>query len=76
MYGDNDRLANFCRADEVQFLYYKLPVWYVLAWDRMRDGVRFFRIYRIRHFSFEAAKFQLGRPAAFLSAGETDVKPL
>src|SRR3712207_7090491 len=36
------------RDVEAQYLYYNVPVWYALAWDHLRDDVRFFRIDRIR----------------------------
>ncbi len=59
-----------------QFLYYNLPVWYVLAWDRLRSGVRFFRIDRIRKLDVEPAQFRLGRAAEYVAAGERDATTL
>jgi hypothetical protein len=29
------------REIEAQYLYYNVPIWYVLAWDRLRADVRF-----------------------------------
>ncbi len=28
------------REIEIQFLYYNMPVWYALAWDRLRNDIR------------------------------------
>lgn len=64
------------RTIEAHFLYYNLPVWYVLAWDRLRDSVRFFRIDRIREIELEPAGFRLGNASRFLAAGEADVRSL
>ena len=36
------------RNVEPQFLYLNVPVWYLLAWDRLRAAVRHFRIDRIK----------------------------
>jgi predicted DNA-binding transcriptional regulator YafY len=62
------------RDIEVQYLYYNLPVWYVLAWDRLRDDVRFFRIDRVDHVHHRPGKFRLRHPDAFLAAGESDTR--
>ena len=31
------------RDIELQCLYYNVPVWYALAWDGLRQDIRFFR---------------------------------
>jgi predicted DNA-binding transcriptional regulator YafY len=64
------------REVETQYLYYNVPVWYALAWDRLRDDVRTFRIDRIRRITPLAGEFRLRRPEAFLSAGEPDAHPM
>jgi predicted DNA-binding transcriptional regulator YafY len=35
------------RLVEPQYLYFNAPVWYLLAWDALRDDLRTFRIDRI-----------------------------
>jgi predicted DNA-binding transcriptional regulator YafY len=64
------------REIEAQYLYYNVPVWYALAWDRLRDDVRFFRIDRIRRVHLQAGEFGLRRPDPFLAAGEPEARPL
>jgi predicted DNA-binding transcriptional regulator YafY len=60
------------REIETQYLYYNLPVWYALAWDRLRDDVRFFRLDRLQRIQALAADFRLRRPDPFLNAGEPE----
>jgi predicted DNA-binding transcriptional regulator YafY len=72
-YADQHR-AITGRDIEAQYLYYNLPVWYVLAWDRLRDNVRFFRIDRIKTVRSLPAQFRLRRADAFLAAGEDDTR--
>jgi predicted DNA-binding transcriptional regulator YafY len=62
------------RVIEPQYLYYNLPVWYVLAWDHLRDDVRFFRIDRIRKVIGLPVEFRLRRAASFVTAGEHDAR--
>ncbi len=62
------------RDVEVQYLYYNVPVWYALTWDRLRDDVRFFRIDRIKNLRSLSAEFRLRRADAFLTAGEVDAR--
>ena len=54
----------------MQYLYYNVPVWYVLAWDRLRDDVRFFRVDRIKVVRILPGEFRLRRADAFIGAGE------
>ena len=58
------------REIELQFLYYNLPVWYALAWDRLRDDIRSFRIDRIRDVEVLSTDFRLRPTDPFLAAGE------
>ncbi|WP_165989340.1 YafY family protein [Streptomyces sp. YIM 98790] len=62
------------REIEAQFLYYNMPVWYTLAWDRFRDDVRFFRIDRIRRITVHDSGFRLRPAHRFLAAGEPDAR--
>jgi len=64
------------REIELQYLYYNVPVWYALAWDRLRDDVRFFRIDRIKNIQLLSEQFRLRRDDQFLTAGEPDAKAL
>src|SRR5262245_2888668 len=47
------------RQVEPQFLYLTLPVWYLLAWDRLRGAVRHFRIDRIRSLTPLPSTFRI-----------------
>jgi predicted DNA-binding transcriptional regulator YafY len=64
------------REIEAQYLYYNLPVWYALAWDRLRDDVRFFRLDRLQRIQPLAASFRLRRPDPFLNAGEPEARTM
>jgi predicted DNA-binding transcriptional regulator YafY len=64
------------REIETQYLYYNMPVWYALAWDRLREDVRFFRIDRIHRIRGLGIEFRLRRPDPFLAAGESDARPM
>lgn len=62
------------RMIEPQYLYYNLPVWYVLAWDHLRDDVRFFRIDRVKELRSLSIEFRLRRADSFIAAGEHDAR--
>jgi predicted DNA-binding transcriptional regulator YafY len=62
------------RDIEPQYLYYNVPVWYVLAWDHLRDDVRSFRLDRIRTVRDLRTPFRLRRADAFTAAGEADAR--
>lgn len=64
------------REIELQYLYYNVPVWYALAWDRLRDDVRSFRIDRIQTIQLHPETFPLRRDERFLAAGEPDARAL
>jgi predicted DNA-binding transcriptional regulator YafY len=64
------------REIETQYLYYNMPVWYALAWDRFRDDVRFFRLDRVQRIQPLAAEFRLRRPDLFLEAGEPEARTM
>jgi predicted DNA-binding transcriptional regulator YafY len=64
------------RTVEAQYLYYALPIWYLVAWDRLRKDIRSFRIDRIIDVELEDETFRLRRPEPFLAAGESTAHPL
>ena len=64
------------RRIELQYLYYSVPVWYVLAWDRLRDDVRTLRIDRIHDVRLLPDQFTRRPEARFLSAGEASARNL
>ncbi len=64
------------RTVEAQYLYYALPIWYVVAWDRLRDDVRSFRIDRIAGVTLLDKEYRLRKPDPFLAAGESTAHPL
>ncbi|GAA2913081.1 hypothetical protein GCM10010517_79640 [Streptosporangium fragile] len=64
------------REIEAQFLYYNVPVWYALAWDCLRDGVRFFRIDRIQQITVLDTEFRLRPAHDFLIAGESEARSM
>jgi predicted DNA-binding transcriptional regulator YafY len=64
------------REVELQYLYYNVPVWYALAWDRLRDDVRSFRIDRIKTIRLLPETFALRRDEGFLAAGEPNARAL
>jgi predicted DNA-binding transcriptional regulator YafY len=64
------------RTIEPHYLYYNLPVWYVLAWDRLRDDVRFFRIDRIERVRSLGSAFRRRRAEVFIEAGEPEARTI
>lgn len=64
------------RNVEPQFLYLNVPVWYLLAWDRLRGGVRHFRIDRIKSVTPLDAGFRLADPRLFLAEAEQGIEAL
>jgi predicted DNA-binding transcriptional regulator YafY len=64
------------REIEAQFLYYNLPVWYALAWDRRRDDIRSFRVDRISDLRVLATEFRLRPIEPFLAAGEANARTI
>lgn len=68
--------ADSDREIEVQYLYFSVPIWYALVWDRLRADVRTFRIDRIRSFRLLPDQFRLRPEGQFLSAGEPSARAL
>lgn len=62
------------RSIEIHYLYYSLPVWYALAWDRLRNDVRSFRIDRIAHAAGAAGSFKLQPAERFVAAVEAGTR--
>jgi predicted DNA-binding transcriptional regulator YafY len=68
--------ATTLREIETQYLYYNVPVWYALAWDRLRDDVRFFRVDRITSFQIQPGQFRMRRSDLFRQAGEAHARTM
>ena len=68
--------ATSSREVEPHYLYFAPPVWYVLAWDRLRDDVRSFRIDRISRLALDRATFRLRPAAGFIDAVALDARAL
>ena len=68
--------ATTSREVEPQFLYLNVPVWYVLAWDRLRGAVRCFRIDRIKSVTPLETGFRLADPRPFLAEAEEGIEAL
>lgn len=66
--------ASSRREVEIHYLYYSLPIWYALAWDRLRGDVRSFRIDRIADLTVGDAAFRLRAADAFVSVVELDAR--
>lgn len=64
------------RDVEPQFLYLSVPVWYLLAWDRLRGAVRYFRIDRIKSIKPLETSFRLADPRPFLAEAEEGIETL
>jgi predicted DNA-binding transcriptional regulator YafY len=54
------------REIEPQFLYLSMPIWYLLAWDRLREAVRHFRADRIRSVTVLEAGFRVADPRPYV----------
>jgi predicted DNA-binding transcriptional regulator YafY len=72
--GGNGSLTE--REVEPHYLYLSLPVWYLLAWDRLRGAVRTFRVDRIQSVVATASPFGLADPAPFLADVEAGIAGL
>ncbi|MEW5915176.1 MAG: WYL domain-containing protein, partial [Gemmatimonadota bacterium] len=64
------------REIEPHYLYLMLPAWYVLAWDRLRDAVRHFRVDRITSVKPTGQTFRLADPQPFLAEMEMEISAL
>jgi predicted DNA-binding transcriptional regulator YafY len=68
--------ATTSREIEPQFLYFSMPIWYLLAWDRLRGAIRYFRIDRVRSVTMLQEGFRLADPQPFLAEAEAGIQPL
>ncbi len=64
------------RQVEPHFLYLMMPVWYLLAWDRLRGAVRHFRIDRIESVTPSESSFRLADPRPFVEEIELEMASL
>jgi predicted DNA-binding transcriptional regulator YafY len=64
------------REIEPQFLCLNVPVWYLLAWDRLRGAIRSFRIDRITAVTPLEGSFRLADPRPFLAEAEEGIEAL
>lgn len=64
------------RDVEPHFLYFNMPVWYLLAWDRLRAAVRYFRIDRIKSVAPLETRFRIADPKPFLAEAEEGIAAL
>jgi predicted DNA-binding transcriptional regulator YafY len=66
-----DRAGRISTRDvEPQFLYLSVPVWYLLAWDRLRSAPRSFRVDRIRNVVLLDTFFRGADPKPFIAEVE------
>ena len=68
--------ARTLRDIEPQFLYLSMPIWYLLAWDRLRSAIRYFRIDRIRSVTPLQEGFRPADPQPFLAEAEDGIEAL
>lgn len=64
------------REIEPHYLLFSSPVWYVLAWDRLRDAPRSFRADRLLDVVATNATFRLRRSADLLDSGALTLRTL
>jgi len=58
------------RVIEPHYLQFNMPVWYLLAHDRLRGAVRHFRVDRVRSAILSEERFRVRPPVAFLDEVE------
>lgn len=68
--------ASTSRQVEPPFLYLRVPVWYLLTWDRLREAVRCFRVDRIKSTKQLGTRFRLADPQPFLAEAEEGIESL
>lgn len=61
------------REIEPQFLYFSPPVWYLLAFDTLRNDVRYFRADRILKVATLTTTFRPADPGPYLAAAEEGI---
>lgn len=65
---EDEKESRSSREVEPHYLFLNWPVWYLLAWDGLRAGVRFFRVDRIRTAKVLPGSFQPREEKPFLDA--------
>ncbi|GHB49550.1 hypothetical protein GCM10007094_43500 [Pseudovibrio japonicus] len=66
-YSDqNNNLSS--RTIEPHYLFLSYPVWYIMAWDHLRNAVRTFRLDRIRHAQTLEKSFAVKPKQPFIDA--------
>ncbi len=73
---ENRHATTTDRQVEFHYLYYSVPIWYALVWDRLRDDVRSLRVDRIQDILVMPDRFTSRPEAQFLTAGEPSAKAL
>lgn len=64
------------RMIEPQYLFLNWPVWYVMAWDHLRNDVRCFRLDRISSAEIEGGSFNLKNSKLFTEGTEDFISKL
>lgn len=64
------------RLIEPQYLFLNWPVWYLLAWDHLREDVRFFRLDRIRKVVLDHHGFRQRDESLFQATIEGLAEPV
>jgi predicted DNA-binding transcriptional regulator YafY len=72
-YIDNHQTVT-TRIVEPQFLYFSMPVWYLLTWDYLRNAIRFFRMDRIKRARIVESNFRMADPRPYLAIAEEGIK--
>ncbi len=53
------------RTIEAHYLFLNWPIWYVIAWDLLRNDVRYFRLDRVNNANIEGTTFKLKNSKKF-----------
>jgi len=64
------------RQVEPHYLYLSPPVWYLLAWDRLRGAVRHFRVDRIKSVTPQGMSFRLADSRPFVEELQLELTSL
>jgi predicted DNA-binding transcriptional regulator YafY len=62
------------RDIEPHFLFLSLPVWYLLAFDKLRQDIRQFRVDRINNCDLLDLHFRLAKPEPYLASAEAGLE--
>lgn len=64
------------RKVEIHYLFLNWPIWYLIAWDHLRDAPRTFRIDRIKELSLTHENFKIKPLSTFSDELSQFAKPL